>query len=448
MATGRGLGAACCLLRLLCAAAAGGNSGDSSDGLRDAADEPLPAFLTPADGLHAGSGEVKFAARSRRQLEVNFCSKIEENTGFSGMDIRYANKTNHWFPATISTCCASCRASLLLGAPSECACWVWGYNNNKDCQEGDFKDGEGCCWLKRASEDGTKCTAGKSKSKSQNLGFFLEGLPQDTELPGSGPSGWFIVVVICTFLFGGTAYSRVSPGFGRNLTGLVHDGLAFSMSAAGYTHPMRPKRGDYSAVKSEATPGPAAAAAAGGVGPAVGAAASSSSSFATGQRTALHAAAAVGDLTRLQSTLARDATAVTVDAPDSRGYTAFHVACAGGHADCVVALAEAGALTTLANDVGLTGWELAAQLQRTEIAGLDRAALEKAGQKARAKAVAGAGGGDKGKEKRSKTRAAAGGEKKVVPPKPSFAAQQPAAAVDSSLPVESGAAAGPKTVVL
>ena len=65
-----------------------------------------------------------------------------------------------------------------------------------------------------------------------------------------------------------------------------------------------------------------------------------------------------------------------LDAGDSRNYTAFHVACAGGHVECVRLLCQAGCDTEVVNDVGLTGWELAAQLQRTKINALDKGELE------------------------------------------------------------------------
>ena len=93
-----------------------------------------------------------------------------------------------------------------------------------------------------------------------------------------------------------------------------------------------------------------------------------------GERTALHAAAAVGDTHSLQKLLRSQAK--LLDAGDSRNYTAFHVACAGGHVECVKALCQAGCDTEVVNDVGLTGWELAAQLQRTKINALDKSELE------------------------------------------------------------------------
>jgi ankyrin repeat protein len=52
---------------------------------------------------------------------------------------------------------------------------------------------------------------------------------------------------------------------------------------------------------------------------------------------------------------------------DSRCFTPFHVACAGGHVACARLLCEAGADTQLLSDTGLTGWQLAEQLHRSEI---------------------------------------------------------------------------------
>ena len=52
-------------------------------------------------------------------------------------------------------------------------------------------------------------------------------------------------------------------------------------------------------------------------------------------------------------------------------YTPFHVACAGGHVRCATLLRNAGADTSLRNDIGLTAWELAAELRRDDIAALE-----------------------------------------------------------------------------
>ena len=76
-----------------------------------------------------------------------------------------------------------------------------------------------------------------------------------------------------------------------------------------------------------------------------------------------------------------------LDAPDGRGYTPLHVACAGGHADCVVALCQAGCQTEMKNDVGLTAWDLATQLHRAEVIGLNLADLKNTAKRQRAKRV-------------------------------------------------------------
>ena len=162
-----------------------------------------------------------------------------------------------------------------------------------------------------------------------------------------------------------------------------------------------------------------------------------SAAVATGQRTALHAAAAIGDTARLAALLKQAGAAGAVDGPDTRGFTAFHVACAGGHADCVVALCQAGADIELKNDVGLRGWELAAQLHRAEVLGLDRAGLEQVARRARTKAT----GRSKGK---SQGKAAAGSGKAEA----AAAKKPPSFARHASEPTGAAAAGGPKTVVL
>jgi hypothetical protein len=45
--------------------------------------------------------------------ELNYCSDIQKDTDYQGaaIDFRYDNFSNHWYPATVSTCCASCRNS-------------------------------------------------------------------------------------------------------------------------------------------------------------------------------------------------------------------------------------------------------------------------------------------------------------------------------------------------
>jgi ankyrin repeat protein len=77
----------------------------------------------------------------------------------------------------------------------------------------------------------------------------------------------------------------------------------------------------------------------------------------------------VGNASKLRVLLAAEAS-VDINSGDSRQYTPFAAACAGGHVDCVSALLEAGCDTQLACDTGLTGWELARDLKRHEVLAL------------------------------------------------------------------------------
>jgi hypothetical protein len=61
-----------------------------------------------------------------------------------------------------------------------------------------------------------------------------------------------------------------------------------------------------------------------------------------------------------------------IDAGDQRRFTAFHVACASGHAECVALLLKSGCDTALVCDVGLTGWGLAKDLRRTTVLALQK----------------------------------------------------------------------------
>ena len=347
---------------------------------------PEPAALLAAPGANG---------TALQSGELNYCAKIEEETNYVGQDIKYDNGSNHWFPvrpphlqmsrgalitrrppwqATISTCCASCRNSGSdPGSPTMCACWVWGYNNNPDCKKDKFKDdSEGCCWLKRRDDDGGLCAkeASKTHASAQTFGFFGE-LPHDGGLPDDGSTGWAVVFGLLGIIFAVSAYSRVSPAFARNIFSLAADGVQFTLSGG------RGRGGDdggggYSSIAG-ASEAPTAAARE-PAGRDKRAAFADSRGRGGGERTALHAAAAVGDTHTLQKLLRSQAK--LLDAGDSRNYTAFHVACAGGHVECVKALCQAGCDTEVVNDVGLTGWELAAQLQRTKINALDKGELE------------------------------------------------------------------------
>ena len=79
-----------------------------------------------------------------------------------------------------------------------------------------------------------------------------------------------------------------------------------------------------------------------------------------GSRSALHAEAAIGNATQLSELLRKGE--LETNAGDQHGWTAFHCACAGGHVDCIHELLNAGCDTTLVNETGLSGWELALHL--------------------------------------------------------------------------------------
>eukprot|EP01051_Picozoa_sp_SAG22_P017840 SAG22_NODE_2848_length_2160_cov_6.810771_2_plen_246_part_00 len=92
-----------------------------------------------------------------------------------------------------------------------------------------------------------------------------------------------------------------------------------------------------------------------------------------GAPTTLHVAASLADVGRLRKLLATGAGGGQpkgLDSGDRKQYTAFHVACAGGHVECVRLLLAAGCDVTLLNAAGLTGWELAETLRRTHVMAL------------------------------------------------------------------------------
>lgn len=115
-----------------------------------------------------------------------------------------------------------------------------------------------------------------------------------------------------------------------------------------------------------------------------------------GHTTTIHAAAAMGDAVRLQEALHSDA---CVTAGDKRQYTAFHIACAGGHVACARLLLEARCDPTLLNDAGRTGWQLAESLHRTEVLALQHSTLVGSSRALRKKH------GDKSKNQRNETTA-------------------------------------------
>lgn len=109
-----------------------------------------------------------------------------------------------------------------------CACWVFGHS--EECRHERFEEGEGCCWLKRADDNGGKCKLGRIKSKNTIAGFFVNEL-HEGGLPGDEEYGWYLVCGILAVVFAGFSYSRAVAGttFGQTLKGLVGDGLAFTL---------------------------------------------------------------------------------------------------------------------------------------------------------------------------------------------------------------------------
>ena len=129
-------------------------------------------------------------------------------------------------------------------------------------------------------------------------------------------------------------------------TGLVSDGIAFT------TQPFR---------RSSGGPVAAGGGGAGGGGSGLSSAllggrsggveqrATEGALASRGDATGLHMAAALGQKAKLQA-LVDGAQPGAIDAGDLKRYTPFHVACAGGHAECVMLLVQAGCDTSLRCD--------------------------------------------------------------------------------------------------
>ena len=203
----------------------------------------------------------------------------------------------------------------------------------------------------------------------------------------------------------------------KQLAGLVRDGVGFSVALA---------RG-----QPQATPGPKdvtdkdgpSASLLGGKSGGSGGAPRTKAE--QGRPSLLHHAATLGTASKLRGLLADSggAAMAALNAGDERRYTAFHIACAGGHVDCVRLLLEAGCDTALCNHSGLTGWELADELHRSEVLvlrGLDAAASPTGGSASSGGRSGGSGGSrsKKGKKKdkrsSSKDKRLGGAEGKTV----------------------------------
>lgn len=117
-----------------------------------------------------------------------------------------------------------------------------------------------------------------------------------------------------------------------------------------------------------------------------------------GAPNSLHSAASLGDDSKLLKLLG-STKCPPIDDGDTRRYTPFHVACAGGHVGAARLLRNYGADTSLTNDQGLTAWELAEHLRRLEVVALQQEAPEYQPQPQAAKST-----GDNRKHKRKSKR--------------------------------------------
>jgi hypothetical protein len=83
------------------------------------------------------------------------------------------------------------------------------------------------------------------------------------------------------------------------------------------------------------------------------------------ERSRLIEASMLGEKDKVKSYAKKDSGAI--DLGDKRGFTAYHHACANGHADAVKALLKAGCNTAKLNDGGRTGWDLAQEMGRSDV---------------------------------------------------------------------------------
>ena len=129
-------------------------------------------------------------------------------------------------------------------------------------------------------------------------------------------------------------------------TGLVSDGIAFT------TQPFRRSSGGAVAAGGGGAGGGGSglsSALLGGRSGGVEQRATEGALASRGDATGLHMAAALGQKAKLQA-LVDGAQPGAIDAGDLKRYTPFHVACAGGHAECVTLLVQAGCDTSLRCD--------------------------------------------------------------------------------------------------
>ena len=201
---------------------------------------------------------------------------------------------------------------------------------------------------------------------------------------GALAGGWWMVgglaLAIFLYIVVGGAYSSFATGgktiqlphpeFWRNVRGLVVDGIKFSTGGSGRGGSISARLWDSETSAPSASSSGAAGTATSESGAGGGREGTEGANSATrGQPTALHTSCSLGDVKRLQKHLKTEAARKHLNAGDKRQYTAFHVACAGGHVGCARLLLQAGCNASLLNDTGVTGWELAVQLQRWDAIG-------------------------------------------------------------------------------
>jgi len=260
------------------------------------------------------------------------------------------------------------------------------------------------------SECNTKCFG--NQSETCGGAFRVDIYTVDC---GAGWGLWFLIVlgvVSAAYFGGGTVYRNHSKGLQgaaavphvelwRNMHGLVLDGVTFSKAQLlyrGYKPIDNGETAEEQAARVKATSKLEKVQAVW---------AKERRQARRGERTALMEAAMVGSADKLKKSLKRlvekgakaEAELGALDDGDMRCYTAYHHACAGGHTKCVAQLVAAGCDTACVTDAGKTGWELAEETRKTEVAEWLQKASEK-GEKAEGK----------GGKKRSKSSKSGKGE--------------------------------------
>ena len=102
------------------------------------------------------------------------------------------------------------------------------------------------------------------------------------------------------------------------------------------------------------------------------------------ERSRLLEASMLGEKDKVKSFAKKDRD--SLDQGDRRGFTAYHHACANGHADVVKVLLKAGCNSAMLNDSKRTGWDLAQEMGRTNVTELLQKVAKKDSKKLKAEA--------------------------------------------------------------